>query len=76
MRRRRHHRHGKRYDAARTPYQRLLGAGVLAPAEQQALAAQQEALDPIALARDIERALDTLWKLADTRPAGAEAARG
>jgi hypothetical protein len=58
----------KRYDTARTPYQRVLEAGVLAPAAQQALTAEQEALDPIALARDSERTLDTLWRLADTRP--------
>lgn len=66
----------KRYDAARTPYQRLVAAGVLTAAQHQALERQRETLDPISLARDIERTLDTLWKLADTRPAAAEAARG
>jgi hypothetical protein len=55
----------KRYDPPQTPYQRVVAAGVLAPAPQQALAAQLAALDPIALARDIQRTLDTLWKLAD-----------
>lgn len=56
----------KRYDAPRTPYQRLLAAGVLTAAERRTLATQFAALDPIALGRDIQRTLNTLWKLADT----------
>ncbi|MGH7300970.1 MAG: hypothetical protein ACREKQ_05945 [Candidatus Rokuibacteriota bacterium] len=44
---------------------RVLAAGVLT-----------QALDPIALARDIEHTLDVLWKLADTRRPDREAARG
>ncbi len=59
----------KRYDAAQTPYQRVLVAGGLAAAQRQALAEQFHALDPIALAREIQQTLDVLWKLADTRPA-------
>jgi hypothetical protein len=66
----------KRYDAPQTPYQRVLAAGVLLPVQRRALAQQLQTLDPIALAHDIERTLDTLWKLADTRPTGMEAARG
>jgi len=66
----------KRYDAAQTPYQRVLAAGVLTPAQGQALAQQFHALDPIALAGDIQQTLDVLWKLADTRRAPQEAARG
>jgi hypothetical protein len=62
----------KRYDAPQTPYQRALAAGVLAPTQQRALAQQVQALDPVALAHDIERRLDTLWKLADTRRPSAE----
>jgi hypothetical protein len=57
----------KRYDAAQTPYQRILAAGGLSTEQQQALAAQYQALDPITLAHDIQRTLDVLWKLADTR---------
>jgi hypothetical protein len=50
---------------------------VLSPAQHQAIAAQVAALDPIALAVDIQRTLDTLWRLADPRqPARAEASRG
>jgi len=66
----------KRYDAAQTPYQRVLAAGVLTADQQHALAGQFHALDPIALARDIQQTLDLLWKLADTRPHAQEVARG
>jgi len=45
--------------------------------ELTGLAQQLAALDPIALAHDIERTLDRLWKLADTRRTTLEeAARG
>ena len=66
----------KRYDAPQTPYQRALTPGVLTPAQQRALAQQLLALDPVALAHDIQRTLDTLWKFADTRRTGAEVAHG
>lgn len=66
----------KRYDVAQTPYQRVLAAGALTAEQRQGLAAQCAALDPIALARDIQHTLDVLWKLADTRPLRQEAARG
>lgn len=66
----------KHYDAPQTPYQRLLAAGVLAPAPRQVLDQQLRTLDPITLAADIQRTLDILWKLADTRRAPVEAARG
>jgi hypothetical protein len=57
----------KRYDAPRTPYQRLCAAGVLSAARRQTLDAQLAALDPIALAQALDRALDRLWKYADRR---------
>ena len=66
----------KRYDAAQTPYQRILAADVLTPEQRHALTQQFHALDPIALARDIQRTLDVLWKLADTRRTPQEATRG
>src|SRR5262249_11785255 len=66
----------KRYDAAQTPYQRLLAAGALSAEQAQALAAQYQALDPITLARDIQRTLDVLWKLAETRPLREATGRG
>jgi hypothetical protein len=66
----------KRYDVAQTPYQRVLAAGGLPAEQRQTLAAQFAALDPIALAQDIQQTLDMLWKLADTRSPRQEAARG
>jgi transposase InsO family protein len=66
----------KRYDAAQTPYQRVLAAGGLTPDQRQTLAAQFHVLDPIALARDIQRTLDVLWPLADTRSSRPETAHG
>jgi len=47
----------KRYDAPRTPYQRMLLSGVLTEAQRQALDPQCLALDPIVLARDIQLTL-------------------
>jgi len=57
----------KRYDAAQTPYQRVLAAGALTAEQRHRLEHQFAALDPIALARDLQQTLDLLWKLADTR---------
>jgi hypothetical protein len=54
----------------------VLTAGGLAAEPRYALAMQFAALDPIALARDIQRTLDVLWKLADTRSPRQEAVRG
>ena len=66
----------KRYDAAQTPYQRVLAAGLPA-APRESLRQQFHTLDPIALARDIAKTLDLLWTLADTRSRRApEAAHG
>ena len=66
----------KRYDTAQTPYQRVLATGGLTADQRQTLVSQFHALDPIALARDIQRTLDVLWKLADTRRPRQAAARG
>jgi transposase InsO family protein len=66
----------KRDDAPRTPYQRVLAADILTAGQRRLLHDQLHALDPIALAREIEEALDMLWKLADTRRTGTVAARG
>jgi hypothetical protein len=66
----------KRYDAAQTPYQRVVVSGVLSAEQRRGLDQQRQALDPITLARDIQHTLDVLWKLADTRRAQPEAAHG
>jgi hypothetical protein len=55
----------KQYDTAKTPYERLIGSGVLAEAEQQRLKQLYQSLNPVALRAQIDRALDTLWELAD-----------
>lgn len=55
----------KRYDAAQTPCQRVLAAGVLTPAQRQALARELAAINPADLARRINNALDKLWSLTD-----------
>jgi hypothetical protein len=73
-------RHGskvvKRYDRPQTPYQRVLAAGVLTPAQQLTLAEQLRTLDPVALAAEIERTLTVLWKLAEPSRPLPEVAHG
>ena len=63
-------RHGakvhKVYDAARTPYRRLLHSGVLSEGSQKALATQYERLNPVRLLSQINQALDQLWGMANT----------
>ncbi|MFC1980480.1 hypothetical protein ACFLVS_06575 [Chloroflexota bacterium] len=62
-------RHGakvhKVYDRVRTPYQRLLEAGVLTQAKRQELAATYYGLNPVLLLRQINDNLEYLWKLAE-----------
>ena len=62
-------RHGakvhKVYDRARTPYQRLLEAGVLTQAKRQEMAATYYGLNPVLLLRQINDNLEYLWKLAE-----------
>jgi hypothetical protein len=71
-------RHGakvhKVYDTARTPYQRLLEAGVLTEAKQQEMAAIYYGLNPVSLLRQINENLERLWALAQ-RPAQQPKAR-
>ena len=52
----------RQYDPARTPYQRLLAAGVLADADRERLLAFYGALDPVRLLRQLERLQDALWR--------------
>ena len=64
-------RHGakvhKVYDLARTPYQRVLESGVLAPQRQAELEQLYLKLNPVALKAQIDQELQTLWNMADTR---------
>ena len=65
-------RHGakvnKVYDMARTPYQRLMEAGVLTETKQQELATTYHGLNPVWLLKQINSNLEQLWQLAQ-RPA-------
>ena len=64
-------RHGarvmKRYDAAQTPYRRLVASGALTPEHGAELADQYRRLNPRALRADLQTHLETLWSLADGR---------
>ena len=57
----------RQYDAAHTPYQRLLAARGLTPAQRHALQGQFLAVDPARLAQQINETLDRLWGLRDSR---------
>jgi len=65
-------RHGakvsKVYDTARTPYERLLEAGILTESKRQELAATYHNLNPVHLLKQINENLESLWSLA-VRPA-------
>jgi hypothetical protein len=73
-------RHGskvrKTYDRPQTPYQRLLAAGVLTPAQQTALEREYLAVNPRALTHQINQTLVLLWKLRDAERPFAEAQDG
>lgn len=62
-------RHGakvrKMYDEARTPYQRLLGNGVLLPEQREALERLYRSLNPVRLLAQINQELERLWPLAE-----------
>jgi hypothetical protein len=53
----------KKYDAAQTPYRRLLASGVLSEAQRHALAATFAAYGPMALRRQLASAVERLARL-------------
>ena len=63
-------RHGARvhkvHDRARTPYQRILEAGMLSEGKRQELAATYHGLNPVLLLRQINENLERLWALAES----------
>lgn len=59
----------KRYDTARTPYQRLLASGALDEPGQERLRQLYLGLNPLRLRAEIEAALERLWRLAERGPA-------
>jgi len=62
-------RHGakvyKLYDAAQTPYQRLLDSGVLREDKKRELADTYSALNPVTLLKEIRQSVEHLCTLAD-----------
>lgn len=62
----------KRYDTPRTPYQRLLAAGILTDRARAALEEQVINLNPAQIQRRIEQSLRALWRTAE-RPNPTEA---
>ena len=54
----------KKYDQAKTPYQRVLTSETVSEQAKQALRVQYQGLDPVALLRGIERLQDQLWHYA------------
>lgn len=64
----------KRYDTARTPYQRLRAAQVLDAEQQASLERLYVRLNPVRLRAEIDAALAALWKLAE-RPARGRSAK-
>ncbi|MGQ9573668.1 MAG: integrase catalytic domain-containing protein [Dehalococcoidia bacterium] len=61
----------KRYDEPRTPYQRLLAAGVLSAPDRVALEKRLLALNPAQLQRRIDQLLRQLWQSAERPTARA-----
>lgn len=62
----------KRFDVARTPYRRLLESGVLGEEKRGELDRLYVSLNPMKLKREIDEALDGLWRLAE-RPGDGRA---
>ncbi|MFQ6001589.1 MAG: hypothetical protein ACE5LG_07960 [Anaerolineae bacterium] len=60
-------RHGakvrKKYDQAKTPYQRVLESPDVAEADKEALRQLYLTLNPIALRRELDECLEVVWKL-------------
>ena len=60
----------KLYDTAKTPYQRLLAAGVLDEDKARSLTQLYSSLNPVKLRAEIHAAQKALWELADTSRTG------
>jgi len=67
----------KRYEPARTAYERLLDRGVLSPKARRQLRERYESLDPFVLKAALERRLKPILAAAEvlSRPAGGYAPR-
>lgn len=58
----------KKYDAARTPYQRVMASSLVSEDAKQTLTREYERLDPVALHKQIELPRDSLWRHAFRPP--------
>ncbi len=65
----------KRYDQAKTPYQRVLEAEQVSEPAKEKLRQQYAPLNPVALLRQMQRQQAVLWKLAAGEPTQAESAQ-
>lgn len=52
----------KKYDSAKTPYQRILLSEHISQAKKESLTKEYEALDPVSLLAQLETLQDGLWK--------------
>ena len=58
----------RKWDAAKTPYERLLASGVLSAEQQARLQQLYEQTNPLQLRQAIYRQLDALWQSATVSP--------
>jgi hypothetical protein len=66
----------KKYDQAKTPYQRVLESEQVSEEIKARLRQQYATLNPVALLRQMQRLQAVLWKLAAGEPTEQEAAHG
>ena len=52
----------KKYDTAKTPFQRILLSDHICPAKKESFAQEYENLDPLALLAQMETPQDELWR--------------
>jgi hypothetical protein len=61
----------RKWDQAKTPYERLVASGVLSPQQQARLQQLYEQTNPLSLREAIYRQLDALWQSATPQPSSA-----
>jgi hypothetical protein len=61
----------RKWDAAKTPYERLLATGLLSPEQQAQLQQLYEQTNPFQLRETIYRQLDVLWEIASAQSGSA-----
>ena len=61
----------RKWDGAKTPYERLLATGLLSPEQQAQLQQLYEQTNPFQLRETIYRQLDVLWEIASAQSGSA-----